>query len=44
VVEYLLAKGSNPNAQSPATGDTFLHFICGDPSKADLIRTLLKVL
>jgi ankyrin repeat protein len=42
VVEYLLAKGSNPNAQSPATGDTFLHFICGDPSKADLIRTLLK--
>lgn len=42
VIKYLLSKGSNPNAQSVA-GYTFLHFICGNPAKAKLIRTMLKV-
>jgi ankyrin repeat protein len=41
VIKYLLSKGSNPNAQSVA-GYTFLHFICGNPAKAKLIRTMLK--
>ena len=42
VIKYLLSKGSNPNAQSVA-GYTFLHFICGNPAKAKLIRTMLTV-